>query len=322
MKLLRKTKFDYYVNIDLGDLNDNHKSWKTVKPLFSDKVQVNSSVTLLEDEIMVSKDSEIAEIFDNYFANSTENLGISVNESLLVPTNDTVDPINKAVMKFQSHPSICKIKENTTSSVKSNFREVTTENVAVQIKKRNTTMASPINSIPARILKENFDVFCAVIQDLYNYGLSKGIFPKELKAGDISSLFKKEDAFTKKNYRPITVLPPVCKMYERMMQDQMLPFVQSFLSPLLCGFRQGYGTQHALLHFVETCKKSIDSGGVAGAVLTDLSKAFDCLNHEFFSRSALLFIHSYLTKRKQRVKVNGSFSTWTETLMGSRKVQS
>ena len=81
----------------------------------------------------------------------------------------------------------------------------------------------------------------------------------------------------KKNYRPITVLPSVSKIYERMMQDQMLPFVQSFLSPLLCEFREGYGTQHALLHVVETCKKSIDSGGVAGAVLTDLSKAFDCL---------------------------------------------
>ena len=129
----------------------------------------------------------------------------------------------------------------------------------------------------------------------------------------------------KKNYRPITVFPSVSKIYERMMQDQMLPFVQSFFSPLLCGFREGYGTQHALLHFVETCKKSIDSGGVAGAVLTDLSKAFGCLNHELliaklnaygFSRSALLFIHSYLTNRKQRVKVNGSFSKWTETLLG------
>ena len=69
----------------------------------------------------------------------------------------------------------------------------------------------------------------------------------------------------------------------------------------------------------------MDNGGVAGAVLTDLSKAFDCLNHELliaklnaygFSRSALLFIRSYLTDRKQRVKVNGSFSTWTETVRG------
>ena len=64
------------------------------------------------------------------------------------------------------------------SSVKFNFREVTTEDVAVQIKKLNMSTASPINSIPARILKENSDVFCAVIQDLYNDGLSKGIFLK------------------------------------------------------------------------------------------------------------------------------------------------
>ena len=129
----------------------------------------------------------------------------------------------------------------------------------------------------------------------------------------------------KKNYRTITVLPSISKIYERMMQDQMLPFVQSFLSPLLCGFQEGYGTRHALLHFVETCKKSIGSGGVVGAVLTDPSKAFDCLNHELliaklnaygFSRYALLFSHSYVTNREQRVKVNGSFTTWTETLLG------
>ena len=76
---------------------------------------------------------------------------------------------------------------------------------------------------------------------------------------------------------------------------------------------------------MEVCKKTTDNGGVAGDVLTDLLKAFDCLNHELliaklnaygFSRSALLSIHSYLTDRKQRVKVNGSFSTWTETARG------
>ena len=72
---------------------------------------------------------------------------------------------------------------------------------------------------------ENSDVFSVVIQSLFNSGLSSGTFPKELKAGDISSLFKKEDAFTKKNYRPITVLPSVSKIYERLVQDQMLPFV-------------------------------------------------------------------------------------------------
>ena len=105
MKLLRKAKFDYYGNIDLGHLTDNHRFLKTVKPQFSDKVQVNSSIILLEGGKMVRKDSEIAEIFNNYIANIRESLGVSANESLLVPTNDIVDPIDKAVMKFQSHPS-------------------------------------------------------------------------------------------------------------------------------------------------------------------------------------------------------------------------
>ena len=109
------------------------------------------------------------------------------------------------------------------------------------------------------------------------------------------------------------------------MHNQMLPFVQSFLSPLLCGFREGYGTQHALLRLIEACNKSINNGGIAGAVLTDLSKAFDCLYHELlfaklnaygFTRSALLFVHGYLDRRMQRVNVNGSLSKWTKTSLG------
>ena len=103
------------------------------------------------------------------------------------------------------------------------FREVAIEDVAIQIKKLNSNKVSPVTSIPVRILRENYDVFCTLIQNLYNYGLSKCIFPKELKAGDISQLVKKEDDFMKKNYRPITVLQSESKIYERVMQDQMVP---------------------------------------------------------------------------------------------------
>ena len=98
VKLLRKAKFDYYENIDLGNLTDNHKFWKTVKPLFSDKVQVNPAITLIEDGKMVSEDSEIAEIFNHFFANITESLGISANESLMLPADDIKDPIDRATI--------------------------------------------------------------------------------------------------------------------------------------------------------------------------------------------------------------------------------
>ena len=325
VKLLRKAKFDYYRNINLDNLKDNRKFWKTVKPIFSDKVQVNSSLTLIENDKMITNDLEIAEIFNHHFATVTDSLEISAGDVVLLPTDDIQDPVEKAIKKYDAHPSICKIKENHKITNKFEFREVSIREIATQIKLVNTNKASPVESLPARILKEISDVFSVAIQILFNWHMTKNTFPQELKAGDITSLFKKDDAFSKKNYRPITVLPSVSKIFERLMQNQMLPFTERFMSPLLCGFRKGYGTQHALLRLIETCNKSLDSGGIAGAVLTDLSKAFDCLNHELliaklnaygFSRSALLFVHSYLFDRKQRVKVNGSFSAWANTDLG------
>ena len=155
--------------------------------------------------------------------------------------------------------------------------------------------------------------------------MSECYFPKELKAGEISSLFKSLDGFIKKNYRLITVLSSVSKIYKRVLESQIKYHALSFLSPLLCGFREGYGTQHALLRLIETCKKTLDKGGFAGALLMDLSKAFDCLNHKLLiaklsaygcSPSTLRLIHSYLSERKQRVKINGSFSAWRETMIG------
>ena len=91
VKLLRKAKFNYYKSIDLSNLPDNNKFWQIVKPLFSDKVQVNSAIILIEDGKMVNQYSEIAKIFNHYFANFTESLGISANESFMLPADDIQD---------------------------------------------------------------------------------------------------------------------------------------------------------------------------------------------------------------------------------------
>ena len=90
-------------------------------------------------------------------------------------------------------------------------------------------------------------------------------------------------------------------------------------------FRKGYSTQHCLLAMLEKWKSAVDKGKSFGALLTDLSKAFCCLPHELllaklhaygFSIAALRLIHSYLTNRKQRTKVNLSYSPWEEILFG------
>ena len=106
----------------------------------------------------------------------------------------------------------------------------------------------------------------------------------------------------------------------------MVAYIEKFLSPYLCGYRKGFNAQYALLAMIEKWKKCLDGeGGFAGAVLMDLSKAFDTINHELliaklgaygFDDSALEIVLSYLSDRWQRTKVNTSFSSWKELLCG------
>ena len=97
------------------------------------------------------------------------------------------------------------------------------------------------------------------------------------------------------------------------------------LSRLLCGFRAKYSTQHALFRMLQKWQASLDSSGKVGAILMDLSKAFDSLPHDLliaklhaygFNKSSLKLIRSYLTDRQQRTKVGSEFSAWLFTLLG------
>ena len=93
----------------------------------------------------------------------------------------------------------------------------------------------------------------------------------------------------------------------------------------LCGYKKGFGSQHALISMIEEWRESLDKKGFAGGVLMDLSKAFDCMNHELllaklnaygFSKNSIKVINSYLKNRWQRVQVNNSYSQWFELLLG------
>ena len=160
---------------------------------------------------------------------------------------------------------------------------------------------------------------------MYNDSNLKLKFPDSLKLADITPTYKKDGTTNKENYRPISILPSVSKLFERSMFDQISVYIDKFLSPYLCGFRKGYSTQHTLIVMLEKWRKALDNGKIAGALLTDLSKAFDCLNHNLliaklhaygFDYNSLAFIHSYLSDRKHRTKINNSLSSWAPVISG------
>ena len=138
-------------------------------------------------------------------------------------------------------------------------------------------------------------------------------------------VFKKDSRTDKKNYRPVSILPNVSKIYERCLNKQLEEYFQALLCKYQCGFPKGYSVINALFPMTEKWRKSFEEGDTFGALLTDLSKAFDCLPHELLITKvhvygvgipSLKLLHSYLTKRKQRVKLNDTYSLWLEIIFG------
>ena len=145
------------------------------------------------------------------------------------------------------------------------------------------------------------------------------IFPTSLKLANITPIYKKGSKNSKENYRPVSILPNIQKMYERCLFKLLSNYFENIFSKFQCGFGQGLSAQYCLW------KESVDKGKSFAPLLTDLSKAFDCLPHDLiiaklnaygFSFSAASLMQSYLSNRKQRKKINTACSLWEEILFG------
>ena len=163
----------------------------------------------------------------------------------------------------------------------------------------------------------NIDLFCYPLTRLFNIYADANKFPDDLKVADVTALYKMDGRMNKTNYRPISLLPTISKIFQRLIPIQLYDFKALKLSALLEGFRKHYNTQHALLNFLRNCKNIIDKKGFAGEVFMDLSKAFYSMNHGLLiaklhayglSIEALELIQNYLSNWKQRVKLNSTFN--------------
>ena len=147
-----------------------------------------------------------------------------------------------------------------------------------ELRSLDSKKACMSNSIPSKLLKENSCVCSVPLKAIINSNIRTSNFHEGLKHADLTPVFKKDDVTDKKNYRPISLLPAVSKIFERIMQNQISLYMDKFLSPFLCGYRKGFNAQYALLSVLEKWRISLDNKGYGGAILMDLSKAFDTLH--------------------------------------------
>ena len=325
-RLAKKERAKYFANLDLNNYTDNVKFWLTVKPMFANSGMRHNKITLIENGEVITNDKSNAESFNGFFIDAVSSLAIEVNKALLDDASDIHDPVKRAVKKFGHHPSIIDIKRNVAVTTKFSFADIDVSEMKKEINSLDAKKAGTFMNIPIKILKETVDIVAKPLADIWEIEIVAGRkFSSQLKLADITPLHKKLETIKKENYRPVSLLPVVSKLFERIMQKQMVAYIEKFLSPYLCGYRKGFNAQYALLAMIEKWKKCLDGKGFAGAILMDLSKAFDTINHELliakleaygFDESALEIVHSYLSDRWQRTKVNTSFSTWRELLCG------
>jgi hypothetical protein len=163
------------------------------------------------------------------------------------------------------------------------------------------------------------DIISEPIALCLNSALNVGKFPETLKLAEVTPIFKKGDKFLKENYRPISILPSLSKDFERIIFNQLAGYFDSILHPQLCGFRSKHNTQHALMRMIGHWHQCLDKSGKVGSILMDLSKAFDCIDHELLIAKlaaygldiqSLKLLKCYLSKRFQRTKVGSVFSSW------------
>ena len=117
-----------------------------------------------------------------------------------------------------------------------------------------------------------------------------GIFPDCLKDAEVSPLFKKDDNMDKHNFRPVSVLSCVSKVFERVYNDQMVLFFEDMMSSFLSAFRKKYSCETLLIKMIEDWRVLLDKHKVIGAMLLDLSKAFDCLPHDLLKAKLIACI--------------------------------
>ena len=146
-----------------------------------------------------------------------------------------------------------------------------------------------------------------------------GIYPREWETAWVTPVFKKGVKSDPKNYRPISVIPVVSKVFEKIVYDELYQYLNDnkLLSSCQSGVRSFHSTLTALLEATNSWSVNIDNGFLNGAVFIDLKKAFDTIDHEIILRKLSYFgadqatikwFQSYLSDRTQRCNVNGSLS--------------
>jgi exonuclease III len=295
---LRKAKKDYYSTKIAGDKSNPKEAWKTINSLLGrrNKPTIVNELKLGENSLTNPKD--IAEGFNEYFSNIGPNLASQIDTS----NSNYETYVKNAESEFTA------------------FQPVTVNLVYKLLTGLSSNKATGVDKISCKIIKIASSAISDSLTHIFNQAITLSSFPDEWKTARVIPLYKNGQRNVAGNYRPISVLPAISKVMEKILYDQLYNYLSNFrlLSDSQFGFRKFHSTATALLDCTNDWYMNLDRKMFNLVVLIDLKKAFDTVDHQILLRKlelygvkgqALSFLNSYLSNRSQKCQINGSLSS-------------
>jgi len=180
--------------------------------------------------------------------------------------------------------------------------------------------ATGLDGLSPRLLRLTAPALAKSLATIFNASLERGEVPSEWKVANVSPVFKAGDKGSMRNYRPLSVLPTIAKVFEKLVHLQLYAYLQEHNI-----LHRAQSTQDVVVASVDDWRRGLDNNYLVGVVLVDLSRAFDSISHDLLlckmdhygiRGKAKQWFQSYLSERKQRVMVDGEVSTWSTVRVG------
>ena len=306
----RRAEKQYYHRRIQENINDTKEHWKVLKQVMG-KMNNKSDLPLSfrnGDDWVTDKKTN-AENINTYYSN----VGPSTNRSVGTPTK----PPSHYLHKFKEKNSEC--------MADTRFTKDDVVDACMNISKKKSCDAFGLSQ---QIVLNDIDIIAPMITHIANCSLREGICPDLSKIARVIPVFKeKGEKYLYSNYRPISLLPVLSKILEKLMYNKIFHFLVRYqiLFKSQFGFRKGNSTANATLEFLKTIETALQENECAIGVFCDLSKAFDTLNHDILLAKLDHYgirgkwhswLKSYLSGRKQFVDFDGIHSGYKDITVG------
>lgn len=298
-RTIRAAKKSYYESLFNKYKNDMKGTWKTINEILNRTKRKNKFPKIFRDgnELVTGK-LAIVNHFNSFFTN----IGPKLSNLIKSPNN----------MTFATY-----LKNRINHNLQ--FKLITPDEVGKIIDNLAPKTSSGFDGISSKLLKTVKNSLLNPITVIINQMLTRGIFPDKLKIAKVTPVYKKDDETLFTNYRPISLLPTISKIFEKIIFNQMYTYFKekNLFYNAQYGFREGHSTDLAALELVDRITIEMDKMNTPISIFLDLSKAFDTLNHQILLDKLKYYgitgkshdlMSSYITDRKQFVEIDDAKS--------------